>query len=118
MNSEWSADVRFGAHSGLKPDIAQGAAPAVNQRRSRADASVRKLNSNLEGKYRRRGNTDRQPEIAHARIGVRRQTSVTAAGSKPIVSAAFVRAAPLVFEATWAPDAAAGGTERGDLCSA
>src|SRR5712671_6488003 len=32
--------------------------------------------------------------------------------SKPIVSAASVRAAPLVFDATGTPDAAAGGTER------
>jgi hypothetical protein len=38
--------------------------------------------------------------------------------SKPIVSAASVRAAPLVFDATRTPDAAAGGTERGEPCSA
>ena len=38
--------------------------------------------------------------------------------SKPIVSAASVRAAPLVFDATRTPDAAAGGTEREDTCSA
>jgi hypothetical protein len=38
--------------------------------------------------------------------------------SKPIVSAASVRAAPLVFDATRTPDAAAGGTEREEPCSA
>jgi Cytochrome bd terminal oxidase subunit I len=38
--------------------------------------------------------------------------------SKPIVSAASVRAAPLVFDATRTPDAAAAGTEREDSCSA
>lgn len=38
--------------------------------------------------------------------------------SKPNVSAASVRAAPLVFDATRTPDAAAGGTEREDTCSA
>jgi len=38
--------------------------------------------------------------------------------SKPIVRAASVRAAPLVFDATRIPDAAAGGTEREDSCSA
>jgi hypothetical protein len=38
--------------------------------------------------------------------------------SKPIVSAASLRAAPLVFDATRTPDAAAGGTEREDSCSA
>jgi hypothetical protein len=38
--------------------------------------------------------------------------------SKPIVSAASVRAAPLVFDATRSPDAAAGGTEREEPCSA
>jgi Cytochrome bd terminal oxidase subunit I len=37
---------------------------------------------------------------------------------KPIVSAASVRAAPLVFDATRTPDAAAGGTEREEPCSA
>jgi hypothetical protein len=38
--------------------------------------------------------------------------------SKPIVSAASVRAAPLVFDATRTPDAAAGGAEREESCSA
>jgi hypothetical protein len=38
--------------------------------------------------------------------------------SKPIVRSASVRAAPLVFDATRTPDAAAGGTEREDSCSA
>jgi hypothetical protein len=38
--------------------------------------------------------------------------------SKPIVSAASVRAAPLVFDATRTPDAAAGGAEREVPCSA
>ncbi len=38
--------------------------------------------------------------------------------SKPIVSAASVRAAPLVFDGARTPDAAAGGTEREDSCSA
>ena len=38
--------------------------------------------------------------------------------SKPIFSAAFVRAAPLAFDATRTPDAAAEGTEREDSCSA
>jgi hypothetical protein len=34
-----------------------------------ADASVRKINSNLEGKYRRRGNIDQQLKL-FARVGV------------------------------------------------
>ena len=38
--------------------------------------------------------------------------------SRPIVSAGSVRAAPLVFDATRTPDAAAGGTEREASCSA
>ncbi len=38
--------------------------------------------------------------------------------SKPIVSAASVRAAPLVFDAARTPDATAGGTEREEPCSA
>jgi MFS family permease len=38
--------------------------------------------------------------------------------SKPIVGAASVRAAPLVFDATRNPDAAAGGHEREESCSA
>jgi cytochrome bd-type quinol oxidase subunit 1 len=38
--------------------------------------------------------------------------------SKPIVSAASVRAAPLVFDATRTPDAAAGDAEREEPCSA
>jgi len=38
--------------------------------------------------------------------------------SKPIFSAASVRAAPLVFDVTGIPDATPGGTEREDSCSA
>jgi len=38
--------------------------------------------------------------------------------SKPIVSAASLRAALLVFDATRTPDAAAGGAEREEPCSA
>jgi hypothetical protein len=38
--------------------------------------------------------------------------------SNPIVSAAFVRAVPLVFDAARSPDAAAGRTEREESCSA
>jgi hypothetical protein len=37
--------------------------------------------------------------------------------SKPTVSAASVRAAPLVFDAKRTPDAAAGGTESEESCS-
>ncbi len=39
-------------------------------------------------------------------------------GSKPIVSVGPIRAAPLVFDAAQTPDAAAGGTEREESCSA
>jgi hypothetical protein len=38
--------------------------------------------------------------------------------NEPIVNAASVRAALLVFDATRTPDAAAGVTEREDSCSA
>jgi hypothetical protein len=39
-------------------------------------------------------------------------------GSKPIVSAGPIRAAPLVFDAAQTPNAAAGGTESEESCSA
>src|SRR6202049_2802551 len=49
-------------------------APTIYGRRSRADASVRKINSNLEEKYRRRDNVYRQHEIVRARRGRRPPT--------------------------------------------
>ena len=57
-----------------------------------------------------RGRSSSQTAFA----GVEEDCSV----SKPIFSAVSVRAAPLVFDATRDPDAAAGGHEREETCSA
>jgi 5-aminolevulinate synthase len=64
---------------------------------------------------------DDMQHLVDALVAVRAQLGWSLGGrsaSKPIVSAASVRAAPLVFDATRTPDAAAGSTEREESCSA